>query len=180
MFDWLKAAIKKDPALAGGLRPLEIFLYPGLWALVFHRISHLLYLIRIPFVPRLLSQIARFFTGIEIHPGAKIGKRFFIDHGYGVVIGETVVIGDDVMIYHDVTLGALGWWQNSVKKRRHPIVRNGVIIGTGAKILGPVVIGERAKIGAMAVVIRDVPAGMVIAGLLGTPFEKKKSNNQKK
>ena len=161
-------AIKKDPALQGGLRPLEILLYPGMWALFFHRIAHPLYFLRIPFIPRLISQISRIFTGIEIHPGAKIGKRFFIDHGYGVVIGETAVIGDDVMIYHDVTLGGLGWWKSNGNKKRHPTIENGVVIGTGVKILGDVKVGAGAKIGADAVVIHNVPAHAVVAGPLGT------------
>lgn len=173
MLDWLKTAIKKDPALQGGLRPLELLLYPGMWALFFHRIAHPLYRIRIPFIPRLISQLARIFTGIEIHPGAKIGKRFFIDHGYGVVIGETAVIGDDVMIYHDVTLGALGWWKSTKKKKRHPTIENGVVIGTGAKILGDITVKAHAKIGADAVVIHDVPEGATIAGPLGTLLSKK-------
>ncbi len=172
MFNWIKTAIKKDPALQGGLRPLEILLYPGMWALVFYRISHILYILRIPFVPRLLSQIARILTGIEIHPGAKIGKRLFIDHGYGVVIGETAEIGDDVMIYHDVTLGAIGWWQANDKKKRHPTIEDGAVLGTGAKILGPVKIGKKAKIGAAAVIVHDVPAKSVVAGPLGTLLKK--------
>lgn len=173
MLGWFKSAIERDPAIQGGIRPLEILLYPGLWALVFHRIAHPLYEIQIPFVPRLISQIGRLLTGIEIHPGAQIGKRFFIDHGYGVVIGETAVIGDDVTLYHDVTLGGLGWWKADGKKRRHPIIGNGVVIGTGAKVLGPVKVGNKAKIGAMAVVIDDVPAGAIIAGSLGKVLKKK-------
>lgn len=168
MFDWLKTAIQKDPSLRGGVRPLEILLYPGFWVLVFYRLARPFYQIGIPFLPRLLSQIARLLTGIEIHPGARIGKRFFIDHGYGVVIGETAIIGDDVMIYHDVTLGALGWWQKGDTKKRHPTIKNGVVLGTGAKILGNVTIGTGAKIGATAVVVHDVPPHAVVAGPLGT------------
>jgi serine O-acetyltransferase len=178
MFNWISTAIKKDPALQGGIRPLEILLYPGMWALLFHRISRPLFLIKIPFIPRLLSQIARVITGIEIHPGAQIGKRFFIDHGYGVVVGETAVIGDDVMIYHDVTLGALGWWQSDGKKKRHPTIANGVVIGAGARILGPVKIGRKAKIGVAAVVIHDVPAKGVVVSPLGTLLSK--SGKEKK
>jgi len=172
MFDWISTAIKKDPALRGGFRPLEILLYPGMWALIFHRLAHPLFLLKVPFIPRLLSQIARILTGIEIHPGAQIGKRFFIDHGYGVVIGETVKIGDDVMIYHDVTLGALGWWKANGKAKRHPTIGNKVVIGTGAKILGPVKVGDQAKIGVAAVVIHDVPAKAVVAGSLGKLLKK--------
>lgn len=172
MFNWISTAIKKDPALQGGLRPLEILLYPGMWALVFHRIASPLYRLHIPFIPRLLSQIARVLTGIEIHPGAKIGKRFFIDHGYGVVIGETAEIGDDVMIYHDVTLGALGWWQSDGKQKRHPTIKDGVVIGAGARILGPVKIGRKAKIGVAAVVIHDVSPRSVVVSPLGTLLQK--------
>jgi serine O-acetyltransferase len=179
MFDWLQSAIKKDPALKGGFfRQLEIVLYPGMWALVFHRIAHPLYAAGLPFVPRLLSQIARIITGIEIHPGAQIGKRFFIDHGYGVVIGETAVIGDDVMIYHDVTLGALGWWKSNQSKKRHPTIGDRVVIGAGAKILGPVKVGDSAKIGALAVVIDDVPRMGVVAGSLGKIIKKKVSRKK--
>ncbi len=174
MFDWISAAIRKDPALRGGVRPLEILLYPGMWALVFHRISHPLFELGLPFIPRLISQIGRLFTGIEIHPGAKIGRRFFIDHGYGVVIGETAKIGNDVMIYHDVTLGAIGWWKNSPQKKRHPTIGDRVVIGAGAKILGPVKIGDDAKIGVLAVVVNDVPKKTVVAGSLGKILKKKK------
>lgn len=174
MFDWIKSAIDRDPALRGGVRSLEILLYPGMWALIFHRISHPLFEFGIPFIPRLFSQIARLLTGIEIHPGAKIGKRFFIDHGYGVVIGETAEIGNDVMIYHDVTLGAIGWWKNSPKKKRHPMIGDRVVIGAGAKILGPVKIGNDAKIGVLAVVVNDVPKKTVVAGSLGKILKKRK------
>ena len=174
MLDWISAAIKRDPALKGGLRPLEIILYPGLWAIVFHRIAHPLFELGLPFFPRLISQFARLLTGIEIHPGATIGRRFFIDHGYGVVIGETAEIGDDVMIYHDVTLGAIGWWQKNSKKKRHPTIGNRVVIGAGAKILGPVKVGDDAKIGALAVVIKDVPKGRVVAGSLGKIVKRRK------
>jgi len=175
MFDWISTAIKKDPALQGNVfRKAEILLYPGMWALVFHRFAHPLYYAGLPFVPRLLSQIARIITGIEIHPGAKIGKRFFIDHGYGVVIGETAKIGDDVMIYHDVTLGAIGWWKSNGKKKRHPTIGNRVVIGAGAKILGGVKVGDDAKIGALAVVIKDVPKRGVVAGSLGRIIRKQK------
>ncbi|MFH1546667.1 MAG: serine O-acetyltransferase EpsC [Patescibacteria group bacterium] len=178
MLDWISTAIRKDPSLQGGLRPLEILLYPGMWALIFHRIAHPLFLLKIPFIPRLLSQIARILTGIEIHPGAKIGKRFFIDHGYGVVIGETTEIGDDVMIYHDVTLGALGWWKANGKAKRHPTIGDKVVIGAGAKILGPVRVGDGAKIGVAAVVIHDVPAKAVVAGSLGKLLKNKTSRKK--
>ncbi|MFH0776560.1 MAG: serine O-acetyltransferase EpsC [Patescibacteria group bacterium] len=174
MFDWIKSAIDRDPALRGGLRPLEIILYPGMWALAFHRVAHPLFILGVPFVPRLISQIGRLLTGIEIHPGAEIGKRFFIDHGYGVVIGETAEVGDDVMIYHDVTLGAIGWWKKNSGKKRHPTIGNRVVIGAGAKILGPVKVGDDAKIGVLAVVIHDVPKKTVVAGSLGKILKKRK------
>ena len=109
MFNTLKTAYKKDPALRG-IKTLEVILYQGVWAIWFHRIAHALYSIKIPFIPRFISQFSRFMTGIEIHPGAKIGKNFFIDHGIGVVIGETAKIGNNVMMYHGVTLGGHGWW----------------------------------------------------------------------
>lgn len=181
MFDWINTAIKKDPALQGNaLRKAEILLYPGMWALVFHRIAHPLYEWGLPFIPRLISQIARIITGIEIHPGAKIGKHFFIDHGYGVVIGETAKIGNNVMIYHDVTLGALGWWKSNGKKKRHPTIGNNVVIGAGAKVLGPVKVGDGAKIGSLAVVVKDVPKKGVVAGSLGKVIRKRKAVKKKK
>lgn len=162
MFDIFKTAYKKDPALKSGINVLEILLYPGIHALIFHRIAHFLHKLKIPFFPRLISQISRFLTQIEIHPGAKIGKNFFIDHGAGVVIGETAEIGDNVMIYHGVTLGGHGWWVDTRDTKRHPTVGNNVIIGCGAKILGNIKIGENSKIGANALVTRNVPADSVI------------------
>jgi serine O-acetyltransferase len=164
----INVAFEKDPAAKN---IFEVLLYPYLHALWFHRIAHALYLRRWPFLPRLISQFARIVTGgIEIHPGATIGRRFFIDHGTGVVIGETAVVGDNVMIYHQVTLGALGWWKDMKRagSKRHPTVEDNVIIGCGASILGPVTIGEHAKIGAMALVIEDVPPHSVVMGPLGT------------
>ena len=154
----------KDPA-ARNLA--EVLLYQGLHALVLHRIAHRLYLRRVPFLPRLISQFGRFITsGIEIHPGARIGRRFFIDHGTGIVIGETTEIGDDVMLYHQVTLGATGWWKDIVNgtKKRHPTIGDRVTIGVGASILGPVTIGADSKIGAMALVVESVePNSTVVA-----------------
>lgn len=177
MLELIKTAIKKDPALQGSFwRKLEALLYPGIWAVGLHRVAHSLFKINIPFLPRLISQISRILTGIEIHPGAQIGRRFFIDHGYGVVIGETTQIGDDVMVYHSVTLGAIGWWHKSSKKRRHPKIQNGVIIGCGAKILGPVTVGTAAKIGVDAVVVTDVPARTVVIGQLGKILVNQKSD----
>ncbi len=147
----------KDPA-AKNLA--EVLLYQGLHALLLHRLTHKLYQRRVPFLPRLLSQLGRLMTaGIEIHPGAIIGNRFFIDHGTGIVIGETTEIGDDVMLYHQVTLGATGWWKDRANggKKRHPTIEDRVTIGVGASILGPVTIGHDSKIGAMALVVESVP-----------------------
>lgn len=128
---------------------------------MFHRMAHVLYNRKLFFLARLISQISRFLTGIEIHPGAKIGRRFFIDHGMGTVIGETTEIGDDVMLFHQVTLGGTG----KDKGKRHPTVENNVIISAGAKVLGPIVIGENAKIGANAVVIHHVPRNATAVGI---------------
>ena len=167
MIESLRTAYQKDPALRNGINVLEVILYPGVHALLIYRLSNCLWRLKIPFVPRLLSQAARFFTGIEIHPGAKIGKRFFIDHGMGVVIGETSEIGDDVMMYHHVTLGGHGWWRDKKGQKRHPTIGNNVILGVGAMVLGPVIVGDNSKIGAGAVVIHDVPADSTVVGPLG-------------
>lgn len=176
MFDTLKTAYKKDPALKKGINALEVLLYPGVYAIWFHIIPHFLYKLGVPFLPRLLSQISRFLTGIEIHPGAKIGKRFFIDHGAGVVIGETAEIGDDVMIYHGVTLGGGGWWKDKKGAKRHPTIGNNVVLGVGCIIIGPVKIGDNSKIGAGAIVIKDVPPDSTIVAGLGKYIVK---NNRK-
>jgi serine O-acetyltransferase len=157
----LDSAIARDPAVRS--RTELILGYPGLHAVWSHRISHALWQRDHRLLGRLLSQWTRTFTGIEIHPGATIGRRFFIDHGMGVVIGETAEIGDDVMLYHDVTLGG----RSLAKVKRHPTVEDGVTIGAGARVLGPVVIGRGAQIGANAVVVRDVPAEAVVVGVPG-------------
>lgn len=154
-------AYKKDPALRGKIFSfLELLTYAGIWAIFFHRISHLLFTFKIPLIPRFLSQISRFLTGIEIHPGAKIGKGFFIDHGNGVVIGETAEIGDNVLLFHQVTLGGVS--QSSGK--RHPTIGNNVVIGAGAKVLGAITIGDYSQIGAGTIVTKDIPAHSVIVG----------------
>ncbi|GAA0420682.1 serine acetyltransferase [Actinoplanes capillaceus] len=158
MLEDIRAYCRRDPALYG-VRVAEVFLYPGLWALWGHRVAHLLHRARIPFLPRLLSQVMRFVTGIEIHPGAVVGRRLFIDHGAGVVIGETARIGDDVTMYHQVTLGGRGWRRDAKGSRRHPEVGDRVTLGVGATVLGPVRIGADAEIGAMSLVVSDVPAG---------------------
>ena len=157
----------KDPA-ARNLAEV-FFCYPGLHALICHRICHKLNYWKIPFIPRLISQISRFFTGIEIHPGATIGRRFFIDHGMGVVIGETTVIGNDVLIYQGVTLGGTG----KETCKRHPTVCDNVVIGAGAKVLGNILIGTGARIGAGSVVIDSVPEHSTVVGIPGRIVQQK-------
>jgi len=137
--------------------------YPGLHALLFHRLSHGLWTRGLKWLARATSTLARWLTGIEIHPGAKIGRRFFIDHGMGVVIGETAEVGDDCTLYHGVTLGGTSWQ----KGKRHPTLRDNVIVGAGAKILGPIVIGTGARIGSNSVVVKEVPAGATVVGVPG-------------
>ncbi len=135
--------------------------YPGFHALLFHRLSSRLWHVRLKWLARFVSHIARWLTGIEIHPGARIGRRFFIDHGMGVVIGETAEIGDDCTLYHGVTLGGTSWNQG----KRHPTLGNGVIVGAGAKILGPILVGDGAKVGSNAVVVKEVPPGATAVGI---------------
>ncbi len=166
MFDNIRTAFRKDPALKKGINFLEVFLYQGVHAIWFHRIAHAFYRLHIPFIPRLISQIGRFLTKIEIHPGATIGKRVFIDHGTGIVIGETAAIGNDVMMYHGVTLGGHGWWVDKKGHKRHPTVEHNVTLGVGCTILGPVTIGKNSKIGAHALVISDVPPNSIIVSEL--------------
>ncbi|MGH2515080.1 MAG: serine O-acetyltransferase EpsC [Ktedonobacterales bacterium] len=160
--DAIDVIFEKDPAARN---IFEALTYQGLHALLVHRVAHALYLMRVPLLPRVISQIARVLTGgIEIHPGARIGKRFFIDHGTGVVIGETAEIGDNVMLYHQVTLGATGWWKHrdDGRVKRHPTVGDNVTIGVGASILGPIIIGHDSKIGAMALVLESLPPRSVV------------------
>ncbi|OGC28973.1 serine O-acetyltransferase [candidate division WOR-1 bacterium RIFOXYB2_FULL_48_7] len=157
MFDDIKTIFDKDPAAKN---ILEVLLYQGLWAIWAHRFIHILYSWKIPVLPRLLSQIMRLLTLIEIHPGATIGRRFFIDHGNGVVIGETAVIGNDVTIYQGVTLGGTG----KTKGKRHPTIANNVVIGAGAIILGDILVGDNARVGAGAVVTKPVPADSTVVG----------------
>lgn len=160
MIEFLKTYKNYDPA-AKSIMEIAI-LYPGPKAILFHRIAHGFYGLKLFFLARLFAEISRWMTGIEIHPGAQLGARLVIDHGIGVVIGETAVIGDDCIIFHGVTLGGMRF--DPIK--RHPTVGNKVLIGTGAKILGPITIGEGAKIGANAVVTKDVPPGaMAVAPL---------------
>jgi len=157
----IKVVFERDPAARN---IIEVLLcYPGLHAIWFHRIAHRLWTHNFRLLARLISHISRWLTGIEIHPGAKIGRRFFIDHGMGVVIGETTEIGNDVTIYHQVTLGGT----STKKGKRHPTIGNNVVIGAGAKILGPVKIGNNCKIGANSVVIKDVPPNSTVVGIPG-------------
>lgn len=149
---------QKDPAIKS---TIEVFLYPSFWALLFHRIAHKLYIRKIYFLARLISQFSRWITGIEIHPGAKIGKGVFIDHGMGVVIGETCEIGDNVLIYQGATLGGTG----KDTGKRHPTIGNNVMIGSGVKILGPFKVGDNSKIGAGSVVLKEVPPNCTVVGI---------------
>ncbi len=159
MWELIQTYRKYDPATKSSLEVL--FLYPGFKAIVFHRVAHFLYSSKVPFFPRMLSEIARFLTGIEIHPGAKIGKNLIIDHGIGVVIGETAEIGDHCLIFHGVTLGGVDF--HPVK--RHPTLGNGVVVGAGAKILGNILIGDNSRIGANSVVVKPVPANSTATGI---------------
>lgn len=162
----IRAAYRKDPALRG-VRSAEVVLYQGVWALWVHRIAHAIWIAGVPFLPRLISQICRTVTGIEIHPGATIGRRVFIDHGAGVVIGESAVVGDDVMMYHGVTLGGHGWWADPKGSKRHPTIGNNVTLGVGAAVLGPVTVGDNCRIGPYAVVVDDVPADSIVVSAKG-------------
>ncbi len=155
----IAAARLRDPAARGGI---EIaLLYPGLHAVWSYRVAHALWVRRARFLARALSQVTRWMTGVEIHPGATIGRRFFIDHGMGVVIGETAEVGDDVMLYHGVTLGG----RQREGGKRHPTIGDGVAVGAGAKVLGPITIGAGSMIGANAVVTRDAPADSILVGV---------------
>src|SRR3984957_12482588 len=163
----IDAVFARDPAARSRL---EVFLcYPGFHAMVFHRLAHKLWRLDFKLLARWISFFARFLTGIEIHPGAKIGQRFFIDHGMGVVIGETATIGNDVTLYHDVTLGGTSF----EKGIRHPQIGNNVIIGAGAQLLGPIHVGDNARIGSNAVVVKDVPEGVTMVGVPAHSVEAK-------
>ena len=159
LYEDAKNIVNKDPACRNIIE--AIILYPGFHAILLHRIAHFLYHRKLYFIARLISQIARHITGIEIHPGAKIGRKLFIDHGMGIVIGETATIGDNCTIYHNSTLGGTG----KGNKKRHPDIGNNVMIGSGAKVLGPIKIGNNVKIGANSVVLRDVPDNVTVAGI---------------
>ncbi|WP_020182519.1 MULTISPECIES: serine O-acetyltransferase [unclassified Methylotenera] len=176
MFNHLKEDISivfdRDPAARTHFEILTT--YPGVHALIMHRISHWFWTKRFYWLGRMLSHIGRWLTGIEIHPGATIGRRVFIDHGMGVVIGETAVIGDDCTLYHGVTLGGTSW----NKGKRHPTLETGVVIGAGAKVLGPITIGKNAKIGSNAVVVKDVPDNATAVGIPARILEEEKQKKR--
>ena len=166
MNDFLQSVIDRDPAAKSKLS--VVLTYPGVKAVLFHQLAHFFSVAKFDLVARMISQSSRFLTGIEIHPKAKIGKNLFIDHGMGVVIGETSEIGNNVTIYHGVTLGGISPSIDSDKQRdvkRHPTLKNNVVVGSGAQILGPVTVGENAKIGANSVVTKDVPDNAVMVGV---------------
>jgi len=169
MFERLREDIdcvfERDPAARNGFEVLTT--YPGLHAVLMHRVAHALWNLGLKWLARLLSNLARLLTGIEIHPGARVGRRLFIDHGMGVVIGETAVVGDDCTLYHGVTLGGISW----NKGKRHPTLGRHVVVGAGAKVLGPLKIGDRARIGSNSVVVKSVPAGVTIVGVPGHVVE---------
>ena len=165
MFSFLKNIKKKDPSAKNYLE--IIFCYPGVHAIFFYKIAHFLDNIKIPFFPKFISYICQIITSIDIHPKSKIGKNFFIDHGIGVVIGETAIIGDNVTIYHSVTLGA----KNILQGKRHPTIEDNVIIGAGAKILGDITIGKNSKIGANSVIIENIQQNKIIVTNKGYVIE---------
>ena len=164
LFSYLDSIRARDPAPHSRA---EVLTYPGVWALGGHRVAHRLYRARLFFLARVVNHVTRAWTAIDIHPGAKIGRNFFIDHGF-VVIGETAEIGDDVTIYQCVTLGGTSP-DNGVRGKRHPTVSDGAIIGSGAQVLGPITLGPRSRVGANAVVTRDVPEGAVMVGIPARP-----------
>ena len=158
----IRNMVEKDPAARNGFEVL--ICYPGIWALILHRPAHWCYKHNLKLIARVISQLTRFFTGIEIHPGAVIGRRCFIDHGMGVIIGETAEVGDDVTIYQGVTLGGTG----KDTGKRHPTIGNRVVIASGAKVLGPFTVGDDVKIGSGSVVLKEVPSGCTVVGIPGT------------
>ncbi|SDM04858.1 serine O-acetyltransferase [Geoalkalibacter ferrihydriticus] len=157
----IKAVFDRDPAVRSVAE--VIFCYPGFHAMLFYRIAHSLWMRKFYFLGRFISHLGRFFTGIEIHPGARIGRGFFIDHGMGVVIGETAEIGNNCTLYHGVTLGGTSW----AKEKRHPTLGDNVIIGSGAKVLGPFTVGDNSKIGSNSVVVKEVPPNSTVVGVPG-------------
>lgn len=168
----IACVFERDPAAQTSFEILTT--YPGFHAILIHRLTHWLWLRGCNWPARYLSFLGRWLTGIEIHPGAIIGRRFFIDHGMGVVIGETAVIGDDCTLYHGVTLGGTSW----NKGKRHPTLANGVVIGAGAKVLGPIEIGEGSRVGSNSVVVKPVPAGVTVVGIPAHIINEKTKNSQ--
>jgi len=170
IFKWLNREIEnimeKDPAAKSKLE--VFFLYPSLQSVIYYKVSSFFYKYKAFFIARVVSQFGRFMTGIEIHPGAQIGKRVFFDHGMGIVVGETAIIGDDCVIFHGVTLGGV----LSIKTKRHPTLENNVIVGAGAKILGNILIGENSRIGANSVILKDIPKNSVAVGIPGRIVQK--------
>ncbi len=166
----LRTVVERDPSIRTSA---EALLHPALPALWAHRLAHALHRRGLRLPARTLMLLARAVTGVEIHPGAVLGRRVFIDHGASVVIGETAVVGDDVTIYHQVTLGAVGWWQDNLRAqgaRRHPVIHNGVVLGANATVLGPVTVGAGAIVGAQALVVKDVPGGAKALAPAATPL----------
>lgn len=170
----IRTIFQRDPAARSTLE--VILCYPGLHAIVMHRVAHRLWKLNLRLLARLLSHVNRALTGIEIHPGATIGRRFFVDHGMGVVIGETTEIGNDVTLYQGVTLGGT----SLEKKKRHPTLGNGVVVGAGAKVLGALTVDDDARIGAGAIVVKDVPAGATVVGLVGRVLDRKRDSAPRK
>ena len=168
----IRNIVEKDPAARNGFEVL--ICYPGIWALILHRPAHWLYKHNIKLIARVISQLARWFTGIEIHPGASIGRRCFIDHGMAIIIGETTEIGDDVTIYQGVTLGGTG----KDTGKRHPTIGNRVMISSGAKVLGPFKVGDDVKIGAGAVVLKEIPPNCTVVGIPGTIVKRNGQSTQ--
>ena len=180
MNEFLESIIKRDPAAKSKL--VVIVAYPGVKAVFFHYIANKIWKINFFLIARIISQFSRFLTGIEIHPAAKIGKNLFIDHGMGVVIGETSEIGNNVTIYHGVTLGGISPAENSLEQvdsKRHPTIKNNVIIGSGAQVLGPITVGENARIGANTVIIKDVPKYGTMVGNPAKNINKDESIDKK-
>ena len=163
----VRSVFARDPAARNVFEVLTC--YSGVQAVLFYRLTHFLWRYRLYWLARFISTFARWLTGIEIHPGAVIGRRFFIDHGMGVVIGETAIIGDDCMLYHGVTLGGTTW----DKVKRHPTLKNGVVIGAGAKILGPIILGENVRVGSNSVVVRSIDDNETVVGIPGRIVRKK-------
>jgi len=171
MIEDIRSVFKRDPAARNVFEIITC--YSGVQAVIIYRFTHLLWRYKLYWLARFISTLARWITGIEIHPGAVIGRRFFIDHGMGVVIGETAEIGDDCMMYHGVTLGGTSW----DKVKRHPTLKDGVIIGAGAKILGPIILGKNVRVGSNSVVVRSIDDNCTVVGIPGRVLEKKVSDD---